>query len=921
MGAVFVADYEGSSGFRKRVALKMLRGDRSSPEFAETLRQEAKTAVRLEHPHIAQVYDLSDSGSDPYVVMEYVHGESIASLADAAGSLPYAMVSWIGVCIADALSYAHGDRGDGADCVVHRDLSPQNILISYDGVPKLVDFGIALDYGQPGGEPGPIRGRLPYMPPEQRRGEGVDGRADLYALGVVLYQLAVGAHPWSVAGHEVERPPHPSALRPDFPAALWMAISQATEPARDARPATARELLALLRQCAEDTGGHDLRDDLAHIMTERFAERRREKDRLLTGEIGLDSETEVVGGPADPTPTGNGASVTEEPARRRLAWRWAAAAALVLTGLVIAYAVWQRGDRTAAPVSADKVAIHPGACVIVDPQVSPADHDATWTAARLLGIGFERAGLRPVHGYRAQDERGWTEEGLIGAVAACERAGARDVVRVRGGATGAMALIVAEGAPPRWFREPTLVASALAAMAHLGVRFAEGPLIEELTTELEDRAAIMVLKAREDLLLEQASQAGRDAIAVLAREYPALDGGSIARLILLWWSGDLDEARAPALPEVATSRARALREVIVALAQRDPHRAGELIERILEDRRYHDDALALYLAGEAFVHQGRPAEGVGYLARSLARDPQLSPGIYHIFERRLAEGDTEGVLELADSWDRIEPGGVHAAEYRAHAALGAGDHDRAIESFQDLLRRDRSPSVRLNGARSGLMYSLLLAGRTDEALAYARRQRPALVGPAAVSWVMIEPIVYAIGLDGRDPDLVADWTAATRARLVDDAELPNHWLLRYTMALLDTLAGRADGRARWVPTPPPASIPRSYRFAAHRRLLAALEGRADPALQGVDPGARRLAEALELERTGELERAAEALHGALASSGGGEFDCITAASLARVERRRGRSAEAADACSRVLRPRVPRAYCIAVRRQCAATSQ
>jgi tRNA A-37 threonylcarbamoyl transferase component Bud32 len=920
MGAVFVADYAGASGFRKRVALKMLRSDRASEQLADSLRREARTAVRLEHPYIAQVYDLSERDSDPFVVMEYVHGESLATLADRAGSLPYELVSWIGVAIADALSYAHDDRGATGSGVVHRDLSPQNILISYDGVPKLVDFGIALHHGQPDGV-GAVRGRQAYMPPEQRRGEPVDGRADIYGLGMVLYQLAAGAHPWSVAGHEVERPPDPRGLRPDFPEALWRAISRATEPKREARPGTARELLAMLRRGIDDTGGFDQRDDLARTMTELFGERRREKDRILASEIGLDSETEAVPDP-DPTPTGRNESGSGEIPKRRHTLPWAAAAVVVvLGGLAAARTMWPQDRPAGSAVGSSTGAVVPLTCVLVDPPDSAANNEATWAAARLIGIGLERAGLRPVHGYRSQDERGWTDDGLAEALTACRRAGTQQYLYVRGEATGAVTLRVGTAdSPAKRSREPTLVASARSGLADLGVSLPDGPLTRELTSRLDDRAAIMVLTAREDLVLERPTAAGRDAIAALAREHPALDSGSTARLILLWWAGDLDEEPAPPLPDDASDRVRVLRDVIIALAQREPLRASQLVVPILEDRRYRDDALALYLAGEAYVHQGRPAEGVVYLSRSLARDPQLGPAIYHVFERRLAEGDTEGVLEVATLWERIEPSGLHAAEYRAYAALGGGDEAAAIAAFEDLLRRARNPSRRDNGAHSGLMHSLLLAGRADDALGYAGGLRPALVGPVPVSKVMVEPIAYAIGLDRRDPDLVADWGEVTRSRLADDAGVPNHWLLRYTMALLDTLAGRDDGRERWVPTPPPPGVPRSYRFAAQRLLLAALEGRgAAPALHGVEPAARRLAEALELERAGDLERAAEALHAAIASSSSGEFDCIAAAALARIERRREHHARATAACERVLRPRVPRAYCIALRSQCASS--
>jgi serine/threonine protein kinase len=146
MGAVHLASSRGPDGFKKLVAIKTLLpaldgGDR----FVKMLLDEARVASGLMHPNIVQLYDLGQDGALPFLVMEYVHGESLASIESFLGRLPDRIAVEIACQVLDALAYASELPSAGGKplALVHRDLSPQNVLVSYDGVPKLVDFGIA----------------------------------------------------------------------------------------------------------------------------------------------------------------------------------------------------------------------------------------------------------------------------------------------------------------------------------------------------------------------------------------------------------------------------------------------------------------------------------------------------------------------------------------------------------------------------------------------------------------------------------------------------------------------------------------------------------------------------------------------------------------------------------------------------------
>jgi TonB family protein len=200
MAEVWKARMRGVEGFQKTVAIKkILPYMTDNADFVAMFIDEAKLAAQLSHPNIIHIYDLGKIGSDFYIAMEYVEGKDLRSLLNAARQqslpLPLGLALLIGVRVASGLAYAHRKRDfEGREmALVHRDVSPQNVLISYDGDVKLCDFGIAKAVSKAGEtQMGALKGKLQYMSPEQARGNMVDARSDLFSLGTVLFEMLTG---------------------------------------------------------------------------------------------------------------------------------------------------------------------------------------------------------------------------------------------------------------------------------------------------------------------------------------------------------------------------------------------------------------------------------------------------------------------------------------------------------------------------------------------------------------------------------------------------------------------------------------------------------------------------------------------------------------------------------------------------------
>ena len=202
----------GIEGFEKLVVLKRILPQHAlDPELLRMFLDEARLSATLTHPHITEVYDVGADGDAPFFAMEYVHGANLRELMRAharsrrqgpALAAPLELGHAIGIVAAAAagLHYAHDRLGPGGEPlgIVHRDVSPSNVLVSYDGAVKVSDFGIAKwALQRTRTQEGTLKGKFAYMSPEQCRGHAVDRRSDVFALGTILYELTTGAAPFT----------------------------------------------------------------------------------------------------------------------------------------------------------------------------------------------------------------------------------------------------------------------------------------------------------------------------------------------------------------------------------------------------------------------------------------------------------------------------------------------------------------------------------------------------------------------------------------------------------------------------------------------------------------------------------------------------------------------------------------------------
>ncbi|MBI5497333.1 MAG: serine/threonine protein kinase [Deltaproteobacteria bacterium] len=241
MGEIFLARQVGLHGFERLAIIKTLLTDTDEDEDRVNMfLTEARVAALLNHPNIVQIWEVGQEQGTYYIAMEYVDGETLARILAAAIKRERHML-WpfvpIVAAAARALHHAHTQvdtRGVPIN-LVHRDISPQNVMVRRDGVTKVVDFGIAkVEGSQHRTATGVVKGKLAYMAPEQLKGQFVDGRTDIYSLGVVLWEatcgrrLFKGATDMEIIAQRVSPtpPPHPRTILPDYPAALEAVVMQ-----------------------------------------------------------------------------------------------------------------------------------------------------------------------------------------------------------------------------------------------------------------------------------------------------------------------------------------------------------------------------------------------------------------------------------------------------------------------------------------------------------------------------------------------------------------------------------------------------------------------------------------------------------------------------------------------------------------------
>jgi serine/threonine-protein kinase len=308
MGQVWLGRLQGARGFHKLVAIKTLLAADDDRRMESMLLEEARIAALIHHPNVVQTIELGEDDGQLYMVMEWVDGEPLSTVlteAAARGGFPLAVSANLIAQTLRGLHAAHElcDESGATLGIVHRDVSPHNVLVTYTGAAKLLDFGIAKATKSKSNQTatGEVKGKFAYMAPEQILGANMDRRTDLFAAGIMLYTLTAGKHPFkhhNDAGvlHAItsEQPAvPPSHFRPDYPKALEAVVMKAIDKDITRRFATADDMrLALEIAVPAARSDAEVRTFVAELLGEKARARREAVRRIL---LRADSQTPSSG--------------------------------------------------------------------------------------------------------------------------------------------------------------------------------------------------------------------------------------------------------------------------------------------------------------------------------------------------------------------------------------------------------------------------------------------------------------------------------------------------------------------------------------------------------------------------------------------------------------------------------------------------
>jgi len=383
MSNVFLAVASGPGGVNKLVVLKALLPDLATEGYALSMfMDEARLAAQLNHPNVVQTYEVGTEGDRHVIVMEYLEGQSLSAVvrrgAAEGNPMPLGLQLRIIINALDGLHYAHELSGyEGASLqLVHRDISPQNVFVTYDGQVKVLDFGIAkATSASTHTAAGVMKGKIAYMAPEQIVGGNVDRRADLYSVGCMLWASATGVKLWkdtpdvqimrrAISGDV----PTPQSVNPECDDDLNRIVMKALAREPDDRYATAVELQHDLETYVERFGAAAKQKEIARFVSTLFADTRAQLKALVerqltliqTDNSSISRERPRPGSGRGSTTLGGSSSesihtLLAEPiepsgSKRRVL---AGFAALALIGAVAFYGWGRRGNAGAVPTAAD----------------------------------------------------------------------------------------------------------------------------------------------------------------------------------------------------------------------------------------------------------------------------------------------------------------------------------------------------------------------------------------------------------------------------------------------------------------------------------------------------------------------------------------------------------------------------------------
>jgi serine/threonine-protein kinase len=403
--------------------------------FIEMLLHEARIAATLSHPNIVQIFDVGSAEGLYFIAMEHVHGEDIRSIVRGMKvkgvpefPLEHALAIAIGMCA--GLTYAHDKRDlDNSPLgIVHRDISPQNVVVTFSGDVKIVDFGIAKSDNKTQNETksGKLKGKVPYMSPEQARGEEIDARSDIFATGVMLFELTTGKRLFKGSSEFetlkliCERDyPKPSQVRPGYPPELERIVMKSLAKDKNERYQNAREMQSDLEAFVRNNRIAVSNIALSQFMQGLFEDKlQSQKEALIQGKALADIIAQQEPQPSEldmsqallSTPAA-AHTLTDVPARRGSMLFGAIGAALLVAGGIgttiyvmkkkeAARIAAQQTTMPATPVAKGSIELKtdpPGAAIWIDgdlrPEVTPATISQLPTSGHALEIKLSKEGF------------------------------------------------------------------------------------------------------------------------------------------------------------------------------------------------------------------------------------------------------------------------------------------------------------------------------------------------------------------------------------------------------------------------------------------------------------------------------------------------------------------------------------------------
>jgi TolB-like protein/Tfp pilus assembly protein PilF len=802
MGAVYEAQ---DVDLGRSVALKVVSGH--ALEAQEQLRREAQQASQLNHPHICTIHEVGAADGQAYFAMEYVEGRTISQLLDGR-ALPAESALRYGAQIADALAHAH-DHG-----VIHRDLKSANVMVTSDGRAKVLDFGLAcrierdrvseMTQSQEAiARAGPVAGTLPYMAPELLRGQPIDARTDIWALGVMLYEMATGRRPFDGAsGFELS-----AAILNEPPAPF---------------PETVSPLLrGIIRRCL----AKDRHDRYVHAGEVRSA---------------LEAVRAEAIGTAD--------HARGEGARRAVSRRTMIAVSAALAAVVALGLGWRWLQPTRGPVGVG-ISGRPAVAVMPFDNVTGAD-DAAWLSSGvptmlLTGLAQTR-GLEIVGSQALQDALG--QVGLD-RLESLDRTQIADVARRAGAGAVVVGSVARSGSELRidarledlttgrvlvaeTVRGPDVFAlvDQLAARIREGVGFADAsdirPLIDVSTRSVEAyRLYTQALGATDELRWNEAQLFLREAVAIdpgFAEAYlqlaliTRLNGREVS------WREHLRKAAEHA--GRLNERERLFLAVETARVNGTPAEAARVLDDLLA--KYPDAGNAIYVVSQLYAPFGGmhdPGKATKILEAAVAARPSNGRYRNNLGYGLLEAGRYEEAIREFETYARLAPREPNPYDSLGEAYLTMGDAVKAVDYYSRALTVD----PRFVYAHNGRAWGLAMLGRYDEAIAENAPDAPlrAFVLSRAGRYADAERVLDAALLEPAVAESTSTRGSVSLLRALFALERRQYARTRQALREADTTYARMNPEDR-----------RPYLV-----LLDSLTGTLDVAQQQPDAAASRLA--------------------------------------------------------------------------------